>query len=44
MQKLLANRLGNEIFENHLIDHNAKFESISPNHQIQSFNIRNKWS
>jgi len=36
IQKSLTNRLGNEIFENLLIDHNVKLESISPNHQIHS--------
>ena len=37
IQKSLTNRLRNAIFENLLIDHNVKLESISPNRQIQSF-------
>ena len=37
MQKSLTNRLRKEIFEDLLIDHTVKLESISPNRQIQSF-------
>ena len=37
MQRSLTNRLGNEICESLLIDHNVKLEPIFRNGQIQSF-------